>query len=232
VRFIRAGISIPKIAEASGDSTAYVEMRRNLTQLAPPIQKLLNPELPSKQQLAVTMAGVLGGISVATVEEIEALHHRYAAEIADQKVEELKPYRFVRDFGDETLRFELQKILLAVIQYRKLNAARAIEFIRERSLDLKSSARRAENADRFTPRKRKLVIRNLAEVVIGNASADYDEAEFERIFASSNSEEVEPYRDAVSNAAARLTAIAKQLLRIKEQKQAAESKGSDVAVSA
>jgi len=73
-----------------------------------------------------------------TREELEELAVIFRQDILKANRPGLNPKQSFEDLGDESLRFEMQKILLAVIDSRHLSSTAAQALIHEHNLSLKS----------------------------------------------------------------------------------------------
>jgi ParB/RepB/Spo0J family partition protein len=213
------GWTIDELAAHFGMSTPQLYNRINLTQLHPDIQQLLlpTPGNRKKNALPVTTAGVLGGVKSPTPEELETLFENLGsvANGEDQKERE-------RDFNyldDDERRFELQKLLLSVIQRRSLGTVRAVEFIREQALRLTTSHKRyGRETERYQPRRRKEILHNLMNEITGSVVMDWTPAELQRIFELASYEEVEVYITHLREAAQFLTGLERILNGILDKK--------------
>lgn len=217
-RLHRSGISYAKIAKRSGDTQAYVDGRRYLTRLAPVIQSLIDPGLPFRNRLSLNVASALGSVGEVTREEIEAYHVTFSDSIHTQRGRPLMPYSDVWNLSGESLRFELQKILLSVYLHRKMTAIKGVEFIKERKVMLSSSGHKVSATERFQPARRKAIIASVAQGVCGSTIIDWTPSEFERIFETASYEEVEKYRHAMNQASSMMIDLARLFARIRDSK--------------
>ncbi|MDB5225547.1 MAG: Chromosome plasmid partitioning protein ParB [Candidatus Adlerbacteria bacterium] len=185
----KLGWKVDDLCKAFGYAAPQLYDRMNLTKLSPEIQKFLDPELPRRKRLSISVGGKLGGIPAPTAEELGDLchlHKSYAPKSEAGIPDDLSKT------GERELRFMMQRYLLAIITKRDLSADRAIEFIREHKLQLKSgNSSGGRPVERFHPVKRKEVLASLSSAVQGSLVVDWDELEFRRIFENASREEVE-----------------------------------------
>jgi hypothetical protein len=120
------------------------------------------------------------------------------------------------------LRFELQKVLLAVVQHRDLGSVRGAEFVSERAAQLSSASPHKKRESRFEPNQRKKILNNLALSVMKSKVVDWTPGDFEKMFEGSDSEETQSYVVACVRAANLLADIATLLKRCKEHREKME----------
>lgn len=201
---------IDDLAKMFGVALPQLYNRMNLTKLHPDIQALLDPELPPKQRLPTTIGGILGGVSAPSVEELDSFIEKFPAVKSD----------VVTEYLDENeRRFLLQKLLLQIIQLRQLNSARAIEFVRDRTLSFKSSAGRGgKKPERYEPKRRKEVLDNFVKEIIGTVIMDWPPAELRRIFELSSREDVEERLTKLKGATDFLLGLQSILEKLRDEK--------------
>lgn len=204
-----SGVTVEKIGKAFGLTPPTVYSRINLTRLTRPIQELLDPKVAKKDRLPVAVAGELGSVASPTVEEIAELHVLFKSEIHSASIHAgCIPKSDFYDLDEDGRRFEMQKILLAVLKSRQLSAARSMNFIHEHKLQLEAAqTNKGPKTDRFEPRKRKQIIANLANEVGGTTVIDWTPDEFRHIFDAASVEEVEKYRLMIHRAATLLSDV-------------------------
>lgn len=182
------GWKLEELGSAFGYKAPQIYNRINLTKLHPDIQRMLDPDEFGKNRLPGTVAGHIGGVNVPTPDELQELQERFEKEVRGVQA-------FQESFdglSDDDLRFSLQKILLAVILARKLNSVRATSFIREHTLAMESHQGRAgRKVERFRPEKRRDIVTNFVNGVLGSVIMDWPPAEFRRAFELAPREELE-----------------------------------------
>src|SRR3989344_5990876 len=232
VRLRDNGVTLEKIQKSLGCSGTHIYNRINLTRLHPAIQDLFKPTLTEKKRLSVTTAGELGSVGSPSVEELEELNVLFLIEIKAAREPGLVPKKdFTFDSVEseearaELRRFELQKIFLAVIRHRHLDAARAKELIIEHKLQLDTAQENpGKKTRRFEPHKRKEILTNLTREVSGSTVIDWTPNEFRRIFENATDEEVERFRVMFHRAAGTLVDIEELLKKVRDEKRAESSK--------
>lgn len=211
----KLGWSLEQLSASFGHKTPQLYNRMNLTKLHPDIQALLDPEVVGSNRLPGTVAGHLGGVSVPSPDELLGLQDTFSKEV---RVANL----FREDYAhlsEDDLRFSLQKILLAVILERKLKAVRAIAFIREYTLSMPSHQGRAgRKAERFRPEKRRDIVMNFVESVLGSILMDWPAAEFKKAFDLAPREEIEELVKKLTDAEQFIEGLVKILSRIRDSK--------------
>ena len=213
------GVTIDKIAKAFGFAAPAIYTRLNLTRLTPPIQSLLNSGLPKGKKLSVIVAGELGSVKAPTVDELEELQIIFKSDTDTVSEQELIPATEFDEYTEDQLRFEIQKVFLAVIKNRHLPANRACAFIQEHRMQLEAAKRSTgKKPERFQPRKRKEILRNLTAMVSGSTAVDWSPGEFERIFEGDTTQEAEQYRLMIHKAATLFNDLEKILQRIVDTK--------------
>jgi hypothetical protein len=208
---------VAELCDAFGYAAPQLYDRMHLTRLDPNIQKLLDPDLPRKKRLGITLGGSLGGIPAPSDGELEEACIAYKDVIKRHEVglgEELE------GMDDDDLRFGLQRLLLAVIQKRDLSSERATQFIMERKLQLSSSGVTGRPTQRFKPTKRKEVLSGLIKEVMGSVVVDWLPDELKRVFDNASREEVEEVIVGLQSAGAVFTRTASVLERVRDGKKA------------
>ncbi|MDE2071183.1 MAG: ParB N-terminal domain-containing protein [Patescibacteria group bacterium] len=215
------GWKVEELCEAFGYATPQLYDRMHLTKLDPRLQKWLDPELPRRQRIPITLGGTLGGIPVPTLEELVEVYDGLNDTVRILKTDEYVPAEKLEDLDQKGRRFALQRLLFAVIQRRNLPSPRAIEFIRDRKLKLaggKSAGGRP--TQRYRPNRRKDVLDTVIKEISSSLVVDWPEAEWQRIFGLAPREEVEDYMKKVQNAQKTLTMWESILGRIRDSKKA------------
>lgn len=202
------GWKIDDLCKSFGFEAPKLYGRMHLTKLHPSLQQLLDVDVPKGKRIPITLGGALGAVKAPTVEELEELYKTFHAAIPRIEV---VPNKDWENLDDDDLRFGLQHILLAVIRQRVLNATRAAEFIKERTLSLQAGrSASGKKTERYQPRRRKDVLETLLKEVAGSVVVDWTPEEFNRIFELSPREEVEAYLKKIGasqNILAKLTQI-------------------------
>jgi hypothetical protein len=189
--------------------------RINLTKLHPDIQVLLNPELVEARRLPVTMAGILGGISSPTSDELITLQELFQKILSDAGL----PVVDFDSLDEDERRFALQKMLLAVIAARKLNALRATAFIRDHTLNLPSHQGRAgRKPERFRADKKRDIISNLAKSVADSVLMDWGYAEFRKAFELASREDVDAALAELGTVGDNVAGLIKILSKVRDEK--------------
>jgi ParB-like chromosome segregation protein Spo0J len=76
------GWKVNELCASFGYQAPQLYDRIHLTRLAPDIQQLLDPDLPRKKRLGVTLGGKLGGIPAPTADELEEACENYGKTVA------------------------------------------------------------------------------------------------------------------------------------------------------
>ncbi len=219
VRLREAGATLESIRKAWGyKAQMQVYNRMNLTKLHPEIQKLIMPDSDGKRQFSITVAGILGGVKAPTADELDDLAMNVMA-IVDAM--EVAGYESFENLSEDERRFAMQKIMVAVIRKRHLNAVRAGEFIRDHSLRFGTEVDHGtygKRSRRYEPAKRKEVLSNLVKEVAGSVVIDWKPDELRRIFELSTREEVDEYITKLKAADDVLTGIMRVLSGIRDAK--------------
>ncbi len=212
----RLGWKVSEIAESFGMAESLLYLRRNLTQLSPELQTLLDPELARDKRLPATIGGHLGGIKPPLPGELEELMIHFSDFIPDGKLigarqgEELTPTQRCH---------ALQKLLLQVIKTRKLSSTQAIEFIRDRTIRLTAAVGTAAvKTERYQPKRRKDIIDSMLKGVMGSLVVDWPPQEIRRIFELAPREEVEEYVKRFTEAGEFLAGIVKLFSKLASEK--------------
>lgn len=219
VELKKDGWKVHELSEKFGMAVPQLYNRINLTRLHPDIQELLQPHegRHRKTMLPITTAGALGNVSSPKPEELEKVYDDLG-HTKDIYGESLRGRDFTYLDEDER-RFELQKLLLSVIQARSLGTTRAVEFIRDRVLRLSAAhAAGGRKTERYQPRRRKEVLRNLIGDVTGSVVMDWPPAELRRVFELASREEVDAFVTSLHEAAAFLNGLEQILSSIRDGK--------------
>lgn len=215
----KLGATLEELSKAFGRAIPMLYGRMNLTKLHPAIQKLLNPELPPKQRVPTGTAAALGSIREPTFEELEEFHTTFKREIDLVKDPTVVPRKKLDDIPNDEYRFEMQKVLFAVVKKRSLSNTQAMEFITEHKLTLRAHLQgQGKKPERYEPKNRKSVIDTLFSLITKSTVVGWKPDEFRRIFENSTQEEVEKFRDACHRAATTLSDIELILIKIRDGK--------------
>lgn len=210
------GWKVDDLSKSFGLAVPQLYGRMHLTKLHPDIQAMLDPELPRERRLAVTLGGFLGGVKVPTVDELEELFVNLSPSV---KREEITTDVELEKADENGLRFLLQKLLLAVIRRRNLSSDQAVEFIRDRTLQLKAHhGAAAKKPQRFQPQRRKDILESLIKEVTGSVVVDWPPQEIRRIFELSSREEVEEFMQSMQRAGQIFITLAEILVKIRDEK--------------
>lgn len=211
------GWTLDQLGDAFGYQSPQLYTRIHLTRLHPDLQALLDEETAKERYLPVTLAGALGGIKVPTAEELENVYDNLAQDAVEDE------YPMIIDFDHTTedeRRFALQKLLLSVSRARGMGATRAIQFVKEHSLNLKAhGAAGGRRPERYQPRKRMEIIDGLVSSVEGSMAIDWTVEEWRRILANASREEVQALLDRLNGASeilGKMAHITKQILGTKK----------------
>lgn len=229
VQLRKDGVTLEKLAASRGMTVATVYARINLTQLHPEIQDMLNPEVTRKRRIPSSVASALGGVKTPTPDELSDIMRRLAlpGEEPDDEEED-------GDLEDEVVtsdddrRFGLQKFLLSVIEFRKLNAARSVELIKEQSLRLQSNGGVGRPITRYQPAKRKEAFNTLLKVVTGSIIMTWSGAEIRRVFELSSREDIDNIVKKIAGIVSFLTSLQRMLEKIRDEKQALRPETLDI----
>ncbi len=235
----KEGVTLEKLAASRGITVVTVYNRINLTQLHPEIQAMLNPEVTRKRRLQSSVAAALGGVKTPTRAELSDIKHRLALSDEESAVdleddddveeEDGEQKEVVDETTDDERRFELQKYLLKVIEFRKLNAARAVELIKEQSLRLQSlNGSSGRPVTRFQPAKRKEAFSTLLKVVAGSVVMTWTPAEIRQIFALSSREDLDDIIKKLTEINSFVGGIQRTLEKIRDEKTSLRSGTLDI----
>jgi hypothetical protein len=235
VQLRKDGVTLEKLAASRGMSVITVYARINLTQLAPDIQAMLNPEMTRKRRLQSSVASALGGVKAPTTDELADVMRRLALPSGEEEVEDEEDDEVdVSDVAEDTRtdderRFELQHFLLKVIELRNLNAARAVALIKEQSLRFQSSTGGAGRpVTRYEPARRREVFNTLLKVVVGSVVMTWTPAEIRRVFELSAREEIEGIIKKIAEIVSVLTGLQRILERIRDEKRSVRPETLDI----
>lgn len=216
VRLKREGKSVEQIRESWGLTTVQqVYARMNLTNLYSDLQKMLSSK-NGKREFSVSVASIIGGIKTPTVEELDTFAKNMRAHVDPIQVTGFQSFD---ELTDRERDFALQKLLVAVIQKRNLNSARATDFVRDRTLVFKGkSGHHQPRPERHQPKHRRDTLLNLFKGVTGSVINDWNAAEFQRIFANMTQGDVDAVLKQHKAATAELARIGSELAEIRKSK--------------
>jgi hypothetical protein len=224
VRLNGLGWSITQLTKAFGWSGGVVQSRMNLTKLAPDIQQLLDPELPAKKRLSSQMAGVLGGLTAPSYEELYTIYSDLWVLYKDQS----RVVMPSESLEENERRFALQRLLLEFAVQRNMAAARAINFFKDKTFNQhKHNHRRGLDPGQGRVRrgKRREMIERLMNTVNGSPIIDWPPQEIRRVFDLTSYEEIEEYITQLRDASDILQGIARVLVRLKAEKKPTTMEG-------
>lgn len=188
------GWKIKELCDAFGYAAPQLYDRMHLTRLDPSIQKWLDPDLPTRQQLAITLGGALGGIPTPTLEEVEENYENFRDAIKRLQPGEIVDFDKLGKLDGQGLCFALQRLLYAVIKLRGMTAQQGVEFIIDRKLQLASAhGAGGKPTRRFEPHRRKDTIDATVSAVTGSLLIGWLPSEWRRIFELSSRSEVDAY---------------------------------------
>lgn len=209
------GWKLERLRTFFGGSLPGLYMRINLTRLDPSIQALLDPSLPEKKRLSTSLGGALGAVKPPTQEELEDLLVGYSDIIRGKEIS----LDDIECLDEEGRRLGLQRLLFCVITERKLNSARAVEFVKEQTL--RHHARQGASGrkpQRYQPKRRKDILLNLVQEITGSVIIDWSPAEFRRVFDLASREEVEEIIAKIEEATDVFSGLIKILGNIRDAK--------------
>ncbi len=238
VELRKEGVTLEKLAASRGMTVVTVYARINLTQLHPDIQATLNPEVTRKKRLQSSVASALGGVKAPTKDELADIMRRLALpgdEVEEDLDEETEDEEesieglLVDETTDDERRFALQKFLLKVIEFRNLNAARAVELIKEQTLRLQSlHGGSGRPVTRYQPAKRKEVFNTLLKVVTGSVIMTWTGAEIRRVFELASREEINDIVKKIAGIISFLSTLQRTLEKIRDEKSSLRPETLDI----
>ncbi|HEY6018378.1 MAG TPA: ParB N-terminal domain-containing protein [Candidatus Paceibacterota bacterium] len=215
------GWTIKELCDAFGYAAPQLYDRMHLTKLDPIIQKDLDPELPVKKRLAISLGGALGGIPTPTLEELEQNYENLADSTRRLQPGEIVEFDKLEGLDERGRCFALQRLYYAVIKFRGLTSAQAIEFIRDHKLKLGGAGKSGgKPAQRYEPRRRKDTIDSMVNGVNGSLPVSWKPEEWRRIFELASREEVEEYIGKLQQAQATLAKFVSFLVPVRDAKKA------------
>ncbi|MGB4076613.1 MAG: ParB/RepB/Spo0J family partition protein [Minisyncoccia bacterium] len=214
-RLRAAGMTFEAICKTHGKAAPFIYGRLFLLQLHPDVQERINPKLPEKSRLPITVASALGAVKTPTPDELDEVWQAFEVPKSVQKEYGTDP----ESLTDDERRFALQLTLVAVITERALTSLQAVEFIKERTLKFRGHGKSGgRTPERYQPSKRRDVLSNFARDVRSNVVNDWKPEEIFRILGPSMREDVEDLLADFKKAEGHLTRVVGILERIRDSK--------------
>ncbi len=193
VRLRSTGATYRQIRSAWGINEQQVHGRIHLTRLHPDLHRLLIKDKAEKRVLSITAGGILGGLKVPTAQELDELSSKFVSIVDPIGATGHESYDAL---NDDERRFAEQKLLVAVMRKKRLNAVCAAEFFRTKSLIFVVKKRGAsrhdsESAEKHQPARRKDILSTFVRQVVESQVALWPSQELERLYANSTHEEVD-----------------------------------------
>ncbi|MES2225276.1 MAG: ParB N-terminal domain-containing protein [Patescibacteria group bacterium] len=214
------GLTMEVIAKHRGKSVPHLYSRMSLTRLAPDIQELLKPEINEKKRLAITIAAELGAVKIPTVGEL------------DELLDQLGPFAHPADgvdvlfeaLDDDGRRFELQRMLLRVIQHNHWGALRAINLIKDRAQQLSARVGSAnDKTERFQPARRRKLVDTFLSEISASPLHDWRPADFHQAYDTATDAELEELLERFVLASQDLEGLKAWIQKILDSRERAEA---------
>ncbi len=222
----RRKLSVAELARRWGYSQPKAQARINLTQLDPAIWPLLKAVSGSRRSLAPTIGGHLGGVNTPTLDELEELRKQFTNDVAWSRSKEseksIVPAADVSEIDDEDqLRFQWQRVMLAVIRHRGIPSSNAVNLI----LTHKATMSASHNAtgrpsEKHQPKRRLDILDNTLEAFLKSEVWGWNGPEFTRICSNSSQQDVQAFVAKLTQVIAHAKGLGDILARISATKKA------------